>query len=104
MTQVIAPPPQGDVNALVELAKLLSDKKGAVAYLDQLQETSAKIYAGLKETAEKADVLTAKEDALNAKEVELNNREAVIQQREIALKEAETSVSLKLDQLRSIVG
>lgn len=100
----IAPPPMADVNALVELAKLLSDKKGATAYLDGLQATSAKIYADLKELSEKADAIAAKETAVNEKEVDLNNREAAIVQRELSLRDQENAHQAKVEALRSIVG
>ena len=99
-----SPPALADVNALVQLADLLSDPKGAKKYLADLQTTSAKIYEDLRATALKADENAAKETALNDKEVSLGNREAVIAQKEVALNEAGNALQTKLDALRAVVG
>lgn len=99
-----SPPALADVNALVQLADLLSDPKGAKKYLADLAATSAKIYDDLRATAQKADEISAKETALNDKEVTLGNREAAIVQREIALREQENALQDKLTALRAITG
>lgn len=101
---LVAPPSISDVNALVQLATLLSNKQGASAYLADLQTISVKIFDNLRATALRADENSAKDIALNDKEVSLGSREVAIVQREVALREQEQILQDKLSALRAITG
>ena len=104
MTNLVSPPPLQDVNALVELMKLVSDPEAIAAKLQELQEVSAKIYSDLRDTATANDAMTARSVGLDEKEVSLGNREAAIAQREVALHDAENALAAKVAALRNLVG
>lgn len=103
MTTPMNPPPMGDVNALVELMKLVADKDAADAYLAQLQSVSQGIYDGLRSQAENATALSAHETALNQREVDLGAREAGIAQREAALRDKENAVAAKIALFKNLM-